>query len=211
MLYEVAPQPRRLHWVPPSEPFPQAFWRGKDCVEYDYGRIFRRINLSKNCIERSTMSKTIGMVIFLGVLALAAVGSVSAQQQVYKCQNATGTFEFSDTPCNGAKTSERIQARDNSLDFSSIRESQLRGENEQLREQLRDQQKGAISAGAAPQRTQPDLQAERVDTIACERAKRDYEVTANSNYNSSRIVEAKRSMMYGTCGMREPDSKTINV
>lgn len=157
------------------------------------------------------MSRTIGMVVFLGAWALAAGGSASAQQNVYKCQNAAGKFEFSDAPCNGAKTGEKIQAQGNSLDFSGSRESQLRRENEQLREQLRDQQKGAASAGSAPQRTQPDLQAERVDTIACERAKRDYEVTANSNYNSSRIVEAKRSMMYGTCGMREPDSKTINV
>ena len=157
------------------------------------------------------MNKTIGMAILLGALALLAGGNASAQQHVYKCQSATGKYEFSDAPCNGARTSEKLQTQGNSLDFSGSRESQLRRENEQLKEQLREQQKRENSVGSAPRRTQPDLQAERVDTIACERAKRDYEVTANSNYNSTRIVDAKRSMMYGTCGMREPDSKTINV
>lgn len=165
----------------------------------------------KICVERAAMKKIIGNVIFLGILALATGGNASAQQHVYKCQSAAGKYEFSDAPCNGARTSEKLQTQGNSLDFSGSRESQLRRENEQLREQMRDQQKGATSAGSAPRRTQPDLQAERVDTIACERAKRDYEVTANSNYNNTPIVDAKRSMMYGTCGMREPDSKTINV
>lgn len=157
------------------------------------------------------MSKTIRMLIVFGALAIAAGEHVNAQQRVYKCQSQAGKFEFSDAPCVGAGTSEKVQAQGNSLDFSSIRELQLRRENERLKEQLRDQQKGADASGLAPQRTQPDLQAERVDTVACERAKRDYEVTANSNFNSSRIVEAKRSMMYGTCGMREPASNTINV
>ena len=157
------------------------------------------------------MNKTITMFIFLGVLLMAFSGSASAQQFVYKCQNDAGKLEFSDAPCNKARTSEKLQPKGNSLDFSGSREFQLRRENEQLRDQLRDQHNRTTTTGSAPQRTPPDLQADRIDTIACERAKRDYEVTANSNSNSERIVEAKRSMMYGTCGMREPDKKTINV
>jgi len=97
------------------------------------------------------------------------------------------------------------------LDFSAGRELQLRRENEQLKEQLRDQQRSAPSNGIAPQRTQPDLQTQRIDSIACERAKRDYEVTASSTANSRAIVQSKRSMMYGTCGMKEPDQNTINL
>ncbi len=63
----------------------------------------------------------------------------------------------------------------------------------------------------APQRTQPDLQSQRIDGIACEKAKRDYEVTASSTANSRAIVRSKRSMMYGTCGMKEPDENTVNI
>lgn len=145
------------------------------------------------------------------VLALFSLNNAAAQH-VYKCQNATGKIEFSDAPCQADRKGERIQLRENSLDSAGSREYLLRKENEQLKEQLKNQQQAAPPyGGMAPQRTQPDLQAERIDAIACERAKRDYEVTASSSVNSRAIVEAKRSMMYGACGMREPDRNTITI
>ncbi|HEY5582245.1 MAG TPA: DUF4124 domain-containing protein [Rhodoferax sp.] len=142
------------------------------------------------------------------LLVLAFANSdVAAQQQVFKCKDAAGKIEFTDYPCGGSRTGGRIPVEVNSLDFSAGRESQLRKENEQLR----DQQRSAPSNGIASQRTQPDLQTQRIDSIACERAKRDYEVTASSTANSRAIVQSKRSMMYGTCGMKEPDQNTINI
>lgn len=136
----------------------------------------------------------------------------AAAQHVYKCKNVTGKIEFSDGPCQADRIGEKVPLRENSLDSSGSREYMLRKENEQLKEQLKNQQQAAPPyTGVAPQRTQPDLQAERIDTLACERAKRDYEVTASSTANSRAIVEAKRSAMYGVCGMREPDRNTITI
>jgi hypothetical protein len=145
------------------------------------------------------------------VLALFSLNNAAAQH-VYKCQNAAGKIEFSDAPCQADRRGERVQLRENSLDSSGSREYMLRKENEQLKEQLKNQQHAVPPyGGMAPQRTQPDLQAERIDALACEKAKRDYEVTASSSANSRAIVEAKRSMMYGACGMREPDRSTITI
>ena len=145
-------------------------------------------------------------------LLLGISFSNGAGAQIFRCQNAMGKIEFSDAPCSSAHTKSEIRARPNTLDSSGSRELLLRQENEKLREQL-TQQQNTISRSTAPQRTQPDLQSERIDTIACERAKRDYEITANASSNSDKpaIVEAKRSMMYGTCGMREPNKNTTNV
>ncbi len=133
-------------------------------------------------------------------------------QTHYKCQNSAGKVEFSDAPCSADLSQGRVRARANSLDSSGNRELMLRQENERLKEQLREQEKKTTASGA-PQRTQSDLQAERIDQFACEKAKRDYEVTASSKFNSVEIIEAKRSMMYGTCGMREPNrtSTTVNT
>lgn len=142
------------------------------------------------------------------IATLMSSGDASAQH-VFKCLNSAGKVEFSDAPCQGARTGGRVPAQGNSIDSSGSRELQLRFENEQLKEQLRDQERKAASAKGA--RTQQDLQAERVDSFACEKAKRDYEVTANSNSSNASIVQAKRTMMYGTCGMREPDHNIINV
>ncbi len=142
------------------------------------------------------------------VVVLMSGGDVAAQS-VFKCLNAAGKIEFSDAPCQGARTGARVQAQGNSIDSSGSRELQLRFENEQLKERLLDQERRA-GASKGP-RTQQDLQAERVDSFVCEKAKRDYEVTANSNSSNPSIVQAKRSMMFGTCGMRGPDSNSFDV
>ena len=139
-------------------------------------------------------------------------GNVLAQKPVYKCKGTTGKIQFTDSPCQGANEIEKkIYIQSNTVDFSGSREYQLRRENEQLRDQLVEQQRKSASNVSPPQRTEPHLQAERIDSIACERAKRDYEVTASSKFNSNTIVESKRSIMYGTCGMKEPDKNIVNV
>jgi len=145
------------------------------------------------------------------ICALFASNNVSAQQ-FFRCTSMAGKIEFSDKPCDGSRKAEKVQAQGNTVDMSGGRELQLRRDVEQLREQLRDQQQKASSSNTlAPQRTQPDLQSDRIDTVACERSKRDYEVTVNSNYSNTPIVEAKRSMMFGTCGMREPNRNSVTI
>ena len=133
------------------------------------------------------------------VAVLTSGGDVAAQN-VFKCLNSAGKIEFSDAPCQGARAGARVQAQGNSIDSSGSRELQLRFENEQLKERLLDQERRAAAS-----------KADRVDSFACEKAKRDYEVTANSNSSNPSIVQAKRSMMYGTCGLREPDNNSVNV
>lgn len=136
-----------------------------------------------------------------------------AAQQVYRCKNASGSLEFSDAPCSSGRTGDKISVQPNTLDSSATREHLLRQENERLKEQLRLQESSMRQSApvTAPQRSQGDLQAERIDTIECTRARRDYEVTASSSGNSRAIVEAKKSAMYGVCGMREPNQTNVNV
>lgn len=148
------------------------------------------------------------LIAVLAVIALAWLQGTQAQTH-YKCKNSAGKVEFSDVPCSADLSQGRVRTQANSLDSSGNRELILRQENERLKEQLREQEKAATSV--APQRTQADLQAERIDQFACEKAKRDYEVTASSKFNSPEIIEARRSMMYGVCGMREPNRSTTNI
>lgn len=145
--------------------------------------------------------------IFLGVV----YAGNAFTQQVFKCLNAAGKVEFSDALCAGDRSIQKIKAQNNVIDGSSAREYLLRNENEELKQKLIEQQRNLSSGATAAQRTQPDLQAERIDTLACERAKRDYDVTANSKFNSAEIVEARRSIMFGTCGMREPTKNTTTI
>lgn len=146
--------------------------------------------------------------------ALLAGGGQLAAQQVYKCVTPSGGLRYADAPCAPAESARTIVLVANTLDTAVARESALQQENERLREQLRSAQAGAVPADpaavtatstvAAPADADAVL-AQRIDSVACQRAKRDYEVTASSTANTKAIIEAKRSMMYGACGMREPD------
>lgn len=142
------------------------------------------------------------------VCALLAGAAQAGAQSVYKCVSAGGSLRYADAPCQPAESMRMVQLQPNSLDATTLREAILRQENERLREQVRSAQAGngpaEAGTGAVPARTE-QAQAERIDSLACQRARRDYEVTASSSANTRAIIEAKRSMMYGACGMREPD------
>jgi hypothetical protein len=143
--------------------------------------------------------------------AVSVVSQGGAAQVVYKCSNPAGKIEFSDAPCPVGLVKERVQVRDNTMDMSGTREQILLKENEQLRKQLKSQEAARAVSEAAPRRTQADLQAERLDTAACQTAKRDYEVIASSKGNSEEIVNSKRSAMFAQCGMQEPAKQTIII
>lgn len=146
-------------------------------------------------------------LLLLTLLALAPWSTAHAQ--VYKCAHPSGNVEFSDVPCSKKSAGGPVQLQDNTLDSSASREQALRLENQQLRQQLERLQASQAETHATPAKSQADLQAQRIDSVACERAKRDYEVAASSISDNHELIAARRSAMYGTCGLREPDQTVI--
>lgn len=133
---------------------------------------------------------------------------LSGQARVYRCEEASGSVRFSDVPCASGEAGAEYEVKPNTVDSSGSREQVLKRQVQSLQEQL-DQQQAAPPAAAG--RSQPDLQAERIDNAACEQAARAYESEAGSMFGDKASVEAKRVAMYGACGMREPDKVEINV
>ena len=124
------------------------------------------------------------------LILMVLLSSGVCAQQIFKCKNlASGRFEFTNSPCGGATAGEEVRSRNNTIEGH----------------------RGTPASSRAPQRTQSDLQAERIDSKACESAKLDYDVTVGSAGNSKAFIEAKRSFMYGACGMREPNRTTTNI
>ena len=149
------------------------------------------------------------------VCLLSLLFVAHAHAQVYRCTNAAGKVEYSDAPC--AETS-----RDARMVAPRMERTPAEIENEQLRRQLAEEQNRRRQAENADReraqqpappvigRTQADLQAERGNSIECERAKRDYEVILSSIGSKSRAPAAEAAM-YSACGMRAPDKTIINV
>lgn len=151
--------------------------------------------------ERAALVCGTGLLILLNSTSVVA-------QEVYRCKAPDGRVSFSDAPCPSASKAERLVVTPNSLDHGGAREQQLLIENQRLKEQLRTQQALQV---APPSPSEPPKRAERIDSIECQRARRDYEVTANSSSNKKRVIEAKRAAMYGICGMREPDRTDVRI
>lgn len=144
-------------------------------------------------------------------LALLAVVSLtgSAQAQVYKCkEDRSGKITYSDVPCHGKNTGRDIEVLDNTLDTSGSREQALRREVRELQERM----DGYESRAGRSQygRTQADLQAERADSVACERARRSLEIEAGSMTRNRSTVASKEAAMRSACGLREPDRVEIH-
>jgi hypothetical protein len=130
---------------------------------------------------------------------------VVASAQFYKCTNSNGKIEFSDKPCAAETRKEHIAPRANTIDTSGFREQMMRQEISELRERAERAERQAAAQASGTGRSGADLQAERIDSRACEVAKRDYEMAAGSISQNGRVIAARRSAMYGACGMREPD------
>ncbi len=146
-------------------------------------------------------------------LLWVALGAVTmahpaCAQTFYKCISPQGKPEFSDQPCAASTRQEKLQPRDNTLDTSGLREQHLIQENQQLRQEL-DNERSSRRQMPSEGRTPSDLQAERADSIACQRARRDLEIAANSISPNRNTIQARRSAMYGTCGMKELPQVTI--
>lgn len=142
--------------------------------------------------------------------------STTSEAQVFRCTNAAGKVEYSDSACISG-TGRPVQVNQNSLPSSGYRDQVLREENEQLRKQLegkqtanRVQSSTAANTPAALGRTEADLAAEKGGTIECARAKRNYEV-ATSSIQQNRNTAADELAMYSACGIKPPDKTVINV
>lgn len=138
--------------------------------------------------------------------AALGTGTHATAQHVYKCMSVSGRIGYSDAPCAKSDTASKVSIQPNALDTVDPRGSALRHGDELLNPQLRIAQQSVITPSAvAHAPAVDDSPLARVDSVSCQRAKRDYEVTASSRANTRAIIDAKRSMMYGACGQREPD------
>lgn len=142
------------------------------------------------------------ILISLGILVFFAFHS--AQAEVYKCATDSGKIEFSDSPCANSAKGGKIVVKSNSLDASAAREQTLREQNQQLQEKLN-------SSSASSQQPNRTTDSSLMDSYACKKAKRDYEVTASSIDKDPAMLQMRSSAMYAACGIREPDRNITNI
>lgn len=123
----------------------------------------------------------------------------AAAQTVYRCTGPAGQVLFSDEPCPAGSQAARVTLTPgNTVDNSALREA--------MREQ-RNAPAGAAEPGRVVTRSDAALPegSDRSLSFECRQAQRDYEVTAGSAADRPALIEAKRSIMFATCGLREPD------
>ena len=131
-------------------------------------------------------------------LAGAAALQPALAQTVNRCTSASGQVLFSDEPCPQGSQASRISvAPGNTVDNSALRES------------MRDQRANPVPPDEQRVVTRSDAAlpsgGDRSTSFECRQAQRDYEVTAGSSGHLPALIEAKRSIMFATCGLREPD------
>lgn len=132
--------------------------------------------------------------------ASAILFSSFADAQVFKCvEERTGKISFSDVPCHGKDSGRVVDASPNTVDSSGSREQALRREVMELRDRMNRYESASQASSTASSE-----QSSRIDTRACEQARRSYDIEAGSMTSNKATVEAKRSAMYGACGMQEP-------
>lgn len=132
----------------------------------------------------------------LALLTQALAVPVLAQT-VYRCTDAQGQVLFSDESCPTGSQAARVTVTPgNTVDNSALRESmRSRAEREPS-----DPARVVTRSDAA--RPPAD---DRARSFECRQAQRDYEVSAGSASALPSLIEAKRSIMFATCGLSEPD------
>lgn len=135
--------------------------------------------LPETVVQVHGRMRSIHLLCFLAVLLYAATAPAGHAQTFYQCLNAQGLAEFSDAPCAPRMRQELDKA------LSS--------------------QTGKPSTGRPP----TGLQTGRIDFLACQRARRNFEIAANATRPSMAAVGVRGSAMYGACGMKAPPQVTI--
>ena len=158
------------------------------------------------------------------LFTLLTVCTAHASAQVYKCIDEKGKSIYSDTPClrHGSQALTDIQSSPASSstaesplsrqldaavrraisegDFSHAQSLALTPKHwEWIAAAKKDRQQQPVLG-----RTEADLSAEKGDSIACHKAKRDYEFEAGAYKQVQNAIDAKRSMMHAACGIKEP-------
>lgn len=144
------------------------------------------------------------------LFAALLLASLSTHAQVYKCrEDGTGKVTYSDDPCHGKNSGHYLDLKENTLDTSGSREQAMRAQMRDMQGQIDRLERRGTSQPAIG-RTQADLQGERADSLACERARRSLEIEAGSMTRNKATVESKEAAMRSACGLREPDKVEIN-
>ena len=142
------------------------------------------------------------------VLSLAA----PVHAQILKCVDARGNVEFSNQSCQVGWKRQELTLKENTVNTSGAREQALLEENKRLKDQLQkmpSQAKAAATAAPAPVLSEADLHAQRQRSSACDDAARRYEIAAGSIAPQAELIAARRSTMFATCGIREPDTVQV--
>ena len=147
-------------------------------------------------------------------LSLALVAAAPTQAQILKCVDAKGNVEFSNQSCQPGWKRQELTLKENTVNSSGAREQALLEENKRLKDQLQKTSSEAKStteptAPVAPVLTEADLQAQRQRSSACDDAARRYEIAAGSIAPQTELIAARRSTMFATCGIREPDNVQV--
>lgn len=160
-----------------------------------------------------TMRISLTMLRWACVCAALGMGTHAIAQHATKCTSVSGKVQYTDAPCAKSESASKVSIRPNALGTVDPRPNLLSHDAAPVEGQRRIAHQDAVLPPSVAQATvadEPSLA--RVDSLACQRAKRDYEVTASSSANTRAIIDAKRSMMYGACGQREPDvNQTIVI
>ena len=161
---------------------------------------FRRIlSLGSEMNDIFKHSKVFAIFEIIGVNICA----MPLQAQTYfKCVESSGNIIFSDRSCNvmGKITEHQLHA--NSLDTSAFRESNLRQENQALRERVSGLEGGQAQQLSSSQSINPGMQIQ--NKMECERATREYQSAASSIKPNKFQIESQRSAMFIACGQPEP-------
>ena len=148
-----------------------------------------------------------------GALAVVLLAfPVIAAAQVFRCTNAAGKVEYSDTSCEGGG-GRRVIVNQNVLPGLAVSPSLPTGDVQVPRVDpfISNGVSGNVSGPAQTfGRTEADLAAEKGGSTECARAKRNYEI-ATSSIQPNRNTDADELSMYSACGIRPPDKTIVNI
>ena len=109
-------------------------------------------------------------------------------QQMYRCQNASGAFEYSDRPCAAAIKADVVTVKPNTLDASQERALDRRENLHRAREQFQSrpymQQQGVASN----------------DSYACRKARENFATSQSANDRNGNALADAQKQVAANCG-----------
>jgi len=154
-----------------------------------------------------------------------------AHAQIYRCEEMNGQVSYSDRPCVAARrqivtdiptshpvatSNEAALSRDldaavrRAIASGNLTHAEQLATTSQRRAWIQEakslNQNAPSIVGNRPVvgRTEADLAAEKGGASECENARRNYEVEASAFKQGQGSLDARRTMMYAACGIKEP-------